>query len=152
MQTKQIIQSSANVIRITNIAKGNIYKRFQKDYDYTYYGIVKAVHNDGSNTIIEATEYRYSYGDMNVEHKVITGDKDYVIFPATLEEIQSEFESCITKKEKEIDSANETIKKAEKTIEDTKRLISGEMQKELSSPLFKEMTQGEFNEKLEALN
>lgn len=151
MQTKQIIQSSANVIRITNIAKGNIYKRFD-DYDYTYFGIVQAVHNDGNNTIIEATEYKAGYSDVDVSKKIIKGEKDFVIFPATLDDLKLEFEKCIEKKKRDIETKLEEISKAKKTIELTEKLISGEMQKELSTPMFKEMTQGEFNEKVQALN
>ena len=56
MQTKQIVQSSANVIRITKLVKGDIYKRFEQNSDDTYFGIVTDVLNDGINTIITATE------------------------------------------------------------------------------------------------
>lgn len=151
MQTKQIVQASANVIRITNIQKGNIYKRFDDSGDYTYFGIVTDVLNDGNNTIITATEYRKSWGDMNVENKVIRGEKEFVMFPATIEDFQMEFQDVISKKQREIESSEESIKKAEKTIEVTKKLLSGELQKELSTPNFKEMTQVEFIEKLKEL-
>jgi len=148
MQTKQIVQASANVIRITNIQKGNIYKRFDESGDYTYYGIVTEVLNDGNNAIISATEYRKSYSSMNVENKVIRGDKEYVIFPATLDDFQIEFQSVIDSKEKEIENSRKSISEAEKTIETTRKLLSGELQKELSVPMFKEMPQVDFDQKL----
>jgi len=151
MQTKQIIQASANVIRITKLSKGNIYKRFD-DSDYTYYGIVTDVLNDGINAIITSTEYRKSWSSMDVSQKVIKGEKDYVLFPATLEEIESEFQSVIDSKERDIENSKKSIKEAEKVIEVTKKLISGEMQKELSTPEFKELSQVDYNQRLEALN
>lgn len=151
MQTKQIVQASANVIRITNVQKGNLYKRFDDSGDYTYYGIVTDVLNDGINTVITATEYRRSWSSMDVENKVIRGEKEFVIFPATLEEFQDEFKTVVERKQKDIEDYQQKIIEAEKTIEITKRLISGELQKELSIPKFKEMSQVEFNEKLQEI-
>ena len=150
MQTKQIIQSSANVIRITNIAKGNIYKRF--DDNYTYLGVVKSVLNDGEKTIIEATEYRASYSGMEATNKVIKGENDYTIFPATLEDFEQEFTSVVESLKKKIEDSKKSILDNEKTIEFTNRLISGELQKELSVPVFKEMSQESYNQKLAELN
>lgn len=152
MNTKNIIQASANVIRITQVKVGDIYKRFDKDYDYTYFGIVKAVWNDGVNAIIESIEYRYSYSTITVEYKTLKGEKDYIIFPATLDELEKEFSSCISKKRKEIEDYQDKILIAEKLIVDTQKLLSGEMQKELNPIAFKQMTQDEFNQQVKALN
>lgn len=153
METKQIVQASANVIRITKLTKGSIYKRFDKDYENrTYYGIVKNVYNDGVNAIIEATEYRYGYSSLEAEHKVLTGQKDYILFPATLEELQLEFSSVVSSKEREIKESLEKIERAKKMIVETESLISGEMQKNLQMADFKEMTQGEYNQRIKELN
>lgn len=153
METKQIVQTSANVIRITNIAPGNTYKRFEKDYDdRTFFGIVRNVYNDGQNTVIEATEYRYTWRSVEVTHRVMQGMKDYILFPANLEEIQSEFGRVVKEKLDEIDTKEKEIIEAKKTIEFTEKLLSGEMQKELSLPGFKEMSQVEYNKKVQALN
>ena len=152
MQTKQIVQASANVIRITNIQKGNLYKRFDESGDYTYYGIVTDVLNDGNNTIIMATEYRKSWSNMTVENKVIRGDKDFMMFPATIDEFQVEFQSVINSKKKDIEDYQLKIQEAQKLIDTTEKLLSGELQKELSVAQFKEMTQSEFDERVKSLN
>jgi hypothetical protein len=144
MQTKQIVQTSANVIRITNIVKGNIYKRF--DDNYTWYGVVKGVHNDGEKTIIEATEYRNGWSSIEMQDKVIKGDQDFTIFPAELSDFQGEFNGAIGRLEDKIVKAKEEIAKSEQQIEFTKRLVSGELQKELSVPEYKELPQSEFNQ------
>lgn len=152
MQTQQIIQASANVIRITKLVKGNIYKRFEDGSDRTYYGIVTDVLNDGINSIITATEYRKSWRDIEVEMKVIKGNKDVVLFPATIDELQMEFDSVIESKLKSIEEHEKAIVLDRKLIEVTRKLLSGELQKELSTPEFREMSQDEYNEKTRQLN
>lgn len=150
MQTKNIVQASANVIRITNLQQGDIYKRFE---DSTYsksvmFGIVKNIYNDGEKTYVEAVEYKKSYRDLEASIYVIRGDNDVSIFPATLEEIKDEFESALGTIEKGISDKQEEIKKMEIALETTKQLISGELQSKLQTPTFKEITQAEFNQKM----
>jgi hypothetical protein len=149
MQTKQAIQTSANVIRITSISAGDVYKRFEEGYeDKTYYGVVKAVHNDGEKTIIEATEYCYRYSDLSVDHKIISGTKDYIIFPSTPEELNLEFSKAKKSQIKKIENAKEQIEKSEQLIKEIDGLISGETQKNLHSMEYKEITQSEYNRKV----
>lgn len=153
MNTKQIIQSSANVIRISKLSKGSIYKRFESNYDdRAYYGVVNSIYNDGNNTVIEATEYKYSWKSLEANIKIMTGEKDYILFPTTLEELQNQFNCVVEEKEKEIKDKEKSIEECKKVIDITKRLISGEMQKDLVMADFKEMSQEEYNSKLEELN
>lgn len=93
MQTKQAIQTSANVVRITSVSAGDVYKRFEESYDdRIYFGLVQAVHNDGDRTIIESVEYCYKYSSLTVEYKVMNGEKDYVLFPSSPEELNLELD------------------------------------------------------------
>lgn len=150
MQTKNIIQASANVIRITNLQQGDIYKRFD-DSSYSNdvkYGIVRAVYNDGEKTYVEAVEYKKSYRDLEASIYVIRGDNDVSIFPATIEEIQEEFEDALSGIESAIADKKEEIKKLEAAADTTRQLVSGELQQKLQAPLFKEMTQAEYNQKV----
>lgn len=153
MQTKQAIQTSANVIRITSVSAGDVYKRFDESYeDRTYYGIVKAVHNDGENTIIEATEYCYKYSDIQVEHKVIKGTKEYIIFPSSPEELNLELENARKAKVREIEKAEETIVTSKKLLEEIDGLISGETQKGLKAMSYKELTQADYAKKMQEIS
>lgn len=149
MDTKQIIQASANVIRITKMAKGDIYKRF--DDNYTYLGIVRNIYNDGVNAIIEATEYRNSWRSIEVKQQVLRGDNDYRIFPATLEDFNLEFDEVEKGLLDSIKSAEKTIADAKASIEVTRSLRDGTLQKSLRTPEFVEMSQGEFNDKAKML-
>ena len=149
MQTKNLIQTSANVIRIINLKKGDIYKRYE-DSTYSsgvYYGLVKDIKNNGEQTFIEAIEYKKTYSNISAELKVYRGEKDLAIFPATLDEVKDEFVSVVEKLEEEISTKKKEIADKEKCISDTNKLLSGELSKMVQSAEFKEMTQGEFNQK-----
>lgn len=149
MQTKNIVQASANVIRITNLQRGDIYKRFEdSSYDSGYkYGIVKNVYNNGDTTFIEAIEYKKSYRELTASIKIIKGAEDVAIFPTTIEEITEEFGTAETDLKKQISDKKEELEKLEVALETATKLISGQLQAELQTPSFKEMTQGEFNKK-----
>lgn len=153
MITKQAIQTSANVVRITSVSAGDVYKRFgDTDYDdKVYYGIVKAVHNDGEKTMIEAVEYCYKYSDVSVEFKVIGGTKDVAIFPATPEELNLELDKARKAQVKKIEDANEQIEKSNRLIEEIDGLMSGETLKGLKQMSYKELTQAEYNSKVAEL-
>lgn len=154
MNTKQAIQSTANVIRITSISAGDVYKRFEESSydDRTYFGVVKAVHNDGEKTIIEATEYCYKYSSIDVSHKIISGTKDVTIFPSTPEELNLSLEEARKKLVKEIDDAEEKIAKNNQLIKEVDGLISGETQKSLKAMSYKEISQAEYQKRMEELN
>lgn len=153
MITKQAIQASANVIRITEVKVGDVYKRFDDGSyeDRVYYGIINAIHNDGENAIIEAVEYCYKYNDITVEVKVMRGTKEYTIFPATPEDLNIELEKARSSQIKKIESANDEIDKANKLIKAIDGLVSGETQKQLSAMSYKELTQTDYNTKKLAL-
>lgn len=155
MITKQAIQASANVIRITEVKVGDVYKRFSDSDSYedrVYYGIVKAIHNDGENAIIEAVEYCYRYSDITVELKVMKGTKEYTIFPATPEDLNTELDKARIAQVRAIEKANEEIAKANRLIKEIDGLISGETQKKLQSMSYKELTQTEYSNKMKEIN
>lgn len=154
MQTKQAIQTSANVVRITNISAGDVYKRFDDSYDdRVYFGLVTAVHNDGEKTIIEATEYRWNgYSTLEVDFKVLRGEKDYILFPSTPEELNLGLEEARKRKLRDIEEAERKILEAKRAIDEIDGLISGERQKSLKAMSYKELTQDEYNQRLQAIN
>jgi hypothetical protein len=84
------------------------------------------------------------YSDITAERKVIGGEDDVEIFPASITEIEENFGSAIRSIEKKIADKHEEIRKLEGALEAGRELASGEMQRKLSEPEFKEMTQREF--------
>lgn len=151
MITKQAIQSTANVIRITSVSAGDVYKRFaDTDYDdKVYYGVVKAVHNDGEKTLIEAVEYCYKYSDISVGYKVISGTKDVTIFPSSPEELNLELEKARKAQVRKIEEAQEQIEASNKLLTEIDGLISGETQKSLKAMSYKELTQDQYATKMQ---
>jgi len=148
MQTKQAIQTSANVIKITNISVGDVYKRFDESYDdRVYYGLVKNVHNDGEKTIIEAVEYQYAYSSVEVNYRVLRGEQDYILFPSTPEELNLELEKAKKESENKITEAKETIETQTKLLKEIEGLISGKTQKDLKAMDYKELTQKDYEAK-----
>jgi hypothetical protein len=148
MQTKNLIQTSANVIRVINLKVGDVYKRFD-DSSYsrsTYYGIVKGINNNGEQTFLETIEYKKEYSTINADMKIYRGDEDLAIFPTTIDEIKDEFESVVKSLEKEIIKKQEEIDSKRKCIVETELLLSGELQNKLQSADFKSMTQAEYIE------
>ena len=153
MQTKQAIQTSANVVRITSVSAGDVYKRFDTSYSdsHVYYGVIKSVNNDGENTIIESVEYRYSYSSLDVDYKVMSGDKEYILFPSSPEELNLELEKARKTKLREIEESEERIEKNKKLITEIDGLISGETLKNLKKMSYSELTQEQFDAKKKAL-
>lgn len=152
MNIQQAIQSSANVIRITSVTAGDTYKRFDKSYDdRVYYGIVRAVHNDGTDAIIEAVEYTHQYGNLDVQLRVLKGKSDYQIFPATTEEFAQNFDAIVVKKEREIATKEKEVEKLRADIKAIEEIAKGELQKDLKTMSYSELTQAEYNRRKEAL-
>lgn len=154
MNTKQVVQSSANVIRITNVAVGNLYKRFELEgygSDETIFGIVNNIYNDGESTIIQATEYTAGYNNISVKFKNITSKKEVIIFPASIEEFQLEFDELKEKLQKDVETKKQEILNLQKQISDLGNLISGETQKKLSAMSYFELSQKEYHDKKKAI-
>jgi len=147
MEIKQAIQASANVVRITAISAGDVYKRFDKNYtDRIYYGIVQSVHNDGESAIIQAIEYRYEYGSLDISVKILNSSDDYLIFPATPEDLQMELDSARSKKLRDIQDSEDRIYKDKKIVAEIDKLMSGETQKNLKAMSYKELTTESYNQ------
>lgn len=146
MQTKQIIQTSANVIHITNLKKGDVYKRIddQAYSDKVRYGVVVNLYNNGEKTYLEAIEYKVGYSEITADRQIIGGETDVSIFPATVAEIEEHFSSAIHSIEKKIEDKKEEIGKLHSALSAGREFVSGEMQKKLSEPQFKELTQREY--------
>lgn len=149
MNTQQIVQTSANVIRIVNLRVGDIYKRYSDSaYDNSmFYGIVKSIDNNGEQTFITATEYKKSYSKIEASLFVIRGDKDVSIFPCSIDEVKQEFGNVVSGVEKEIEGLKKSIVEKEQIIKDTTALLDGTLAQSLQTPEYRELTQSEYQTK-----
>lgn len=154
MQTKNIIQTQANVIKITSLVKGNVVKILEKEYGDTYktcYGVVLDLLNTGTKTFIQILKYEKSYSDVKAEIKTFSGNDDLTLFPATIEEVKDFFSGAISKLESDIEEDKKKLQDKIEATEKAKAFASGELSKSLSEPEFSEMTQTEFNTKKQEL-
>lgn len=152
MKTVQAIQASAQVVRITEIKAGDVYKRFDdREDDCVYYGIVRAINNDGEKTIIEATEYQYKWSDLKVSYRIIRGENDYILFPCSPEELNLELDKARREQVKVIENSEDKIERAKMLLAEIDGIVSRETLKALTTMSYKEMTQELYNEKKKAL-
>lgn len=154
MQTKNIIQTQANVIKITSLVKGNVVKIIEKEYSDTYktcYGVVLDLLNSGTKTFIEILKYEKSYGDIKAEIKTYSGTDDLTLFPATVEDVKAFFSDIIEKLEADINQEKTKLQEKIEAVEKAKKFASGELSKTLSEPEFTDMPQKEFDEKKQEL-
>ena len=149
MQTKNIIQSSANVIRLVNLKKGDVFKKIKSDSSYNSgisYNVVVDLFNDGETTSFEVLEYTKSYSDVEAKIKIYSGTDDISIFPATIEEVSEYFDKAIKSIEEDIEKKKVELQKEIICLGKAKEFVSGELSKNLSLAEFEEMPQLEYNE------
>lgn len=148
METKNLIQTTANVIKITNVKKGDILKIAKEEYSSVelYYGVVIDLLNTGSKSYITILQYKKSYGDISAEIKTFKGTEDLSIFPAEINEVKEYFEEAVNKLEKTIEEDKEKLQTKIDAVNKAKEFISGELSKTLSVVDYQEITQKEFND------
>ena len=118
MQVKSIIQASANIVKITELVKGNIVKLAEENsYDTNIsYAVVMDILNDGDKVFIEFLKYKKNYSGVDLEQKVISGEKDVHIFPATPEDLTQHVKSIEQAIREEISNEREEADKKENAL------------------------------------
>lgn len=150
MKTQNIIQSSANVVRLVNLKKGDVFKSVKSDNysDGINYNIVTNLYNDGENTFIEVVQYEKSYSSVSAKMKVFNGANDISIFPAEVEEVEEYFANALKSIEEDIEKKKKELASQIQSFEKAKEFTSGELSKQIQSAEFKEQTTEEYqNEK-----
>jgi len=135
MQTQQIIQSNVNILRITNLKKGDVFKMIS-DPSYgspeLHYAVVLDLFNSGEKTFIQILQYQASYSNVNASIKILKGTDDIAIFPASKEEVEKYFEDAIENLSKDILKKEEELEKTRTGLEKAKEFVSGELSKQLT--------------------
>lgn len=115
MQVRQIIQSSADILTITRLSPGDVYKRVDTT---TYsgdptmrFGVVQTVMNNGEDSAITAVEWESDYSTgAKATIKVFDGAKPAALYPATPDEVAAHIDGLIA-------SAERALREAERTVE-----------------------------------
>jgi len=107
MQTKTLVQATANIVTITNLAEGDVYKRLHKnnyETDYKLYlGVVTGIMHNGEEAAITAIEFEENYSSVRVQLQVFAGDSEVALYHATPDEITSHMNTLRETSQKEID-------------------------------------------------
>lgn len=119
MQTQQIIEASATVITITQLRKGDVYKRIDTS-GASYgsplrFGVVQDVMNNGSESAFTALELTPTYAAVNAELKVWRGNQDIAIFAATPEEFLEHTTQLRKAAQQKVDAAEKALNEAHQT-------------------------------------
>jgi len=148
MQTRTLIQSSTNILRITELHKGNVIKLIDETYNSNeaYFGVVTDLLNSGKKTFIQLLLFKRDYNNVTGQVKIYNGNDDISLFPATIEEVKDDMASAlkglsdtIEKEKKELERKIEAYKSAES-------FVTGETSKKLTEASFEEVTTEEFKE------
>lgn len=116
MQTKNFIQSSATITRVTELAVGDVYKRLEES---TYsaaklkFGVVTGTLHNGADAVITSIEYEPAYGDgMKAEVKTFGTSDELKIFPATREEFETHVADLLESCQRSVRDSEKALEKA----------------------------------------
>ena len=113
MQVQNLIRSSADVITISTVHAGDVYKRvvkksYSEDVELRF-GVVQSLMNNGTDGAFTALECVVDYSAVTVEVKTFTAGADLSIFAATPDEYRAHLD-------KVLESAQRNVKDAENTL------------------------------------
>lgn len=138
MNVQTIVQASARVVTITELAPGNVYKRLvDSSYsdDKLTYGVVHEVLNNGSDAVILGLEFSTSYSDVNTKLEVFSGDKDLKIFAAEPYELDKYLEDAVSNLEREVEKKREALTQGQAKLDEVKDILKHKVdRKTLSAP------------------
>ena len=122
INVRSLIQASADIITIVHLKPGDVYTRLDADgadYAQMLYGIVSAVYNNGTDTVITAIEYgkqRYS-STFSAMQKVFKTEDNPRIFEADpedfkvyLAEMQKSVEYEVEQKQRELQQLEDKMR------------------------------------------
>lgn len=141
MDTQNIIQASANIVRITSLKKGDVYKRVEEtSYDTKMiYGIVMDILNHGDNSCyIEALEYTKNYSMVTATVKVLSGKQDIALFPTTPTEVYDYLHGAVAYMAKELEKTEKEVAEKKEALAKATEFVSGETAKKLTAPTWVE--------------
>jgi len=107
MEVRNLIKPNAVLVQITEIGRGDVYKRLEKPSygePKVVFGSVIDVLNNGEESTLVALEFTpESYGPtINATVKVFNGQMEVTLFPCTIEEYKESLDLAIASQNKAV--------------------------------------------------
>ena len=122
MRTSTLVNATAEVVTITTLQAGDVYKRLQvNEYaagDGKYamlFGIVQDVMHNGSDAVISALEFTTSYTGVEPKLRTFGTDADLKLFAAQPDEVRAHFGEVQEASAKALQTARDAWQKAQAT-------------------------------------
>lgn len=120
MQVQNLVQVNAQVVRITELAEGSVYRRLteKSSYDKTLeirYGVVTGIVSNGEVTAVTVMEFSDEYGSTPAP-RVFRESDDLALLPCSVEELREVISTQISRQESSISTAQRTLAKEQATL------------------------------------
>lgn len=148
MQMKNLIQASANVIKIVNLKIGDVVKQVETSgysNDGVYFAVVTDILNNGEEAFVQLTRYKKEYRSIDCDIKTYSGKSDLNIFPATVEEVKEHLAEAIYRIEKDLKEEQIKLDNKRVSLDRARDFVSMETSRKLTEVSFREMPQVEYN-------
>ena len=128
INVKSLVQTSADIITVVHLKPGDVYSRLESDggdYAQLLYGVVSAVYNNGTDTVISAIEYgkqRYS-STFSAMQKVFKTEDNPRIFEADPEDFKVYLEEMRKSAEYELEQKRGDLQTAEEKMRTIQKLL-----------------------------
>ncbi len=140
MNIQNLVRASAQIVQITELAKGDAVKIIEESYSSAEikYGIVLDVLNDWDKGFVQMLLIKSNYNEIKKEIKLISAksNESMAIFPSSIEEIKAAFSDTVENAESKYSEKVEELKKLRESIDFAKDVISGAQKLVGNTPKF----------------
>lgn len=122
MRTSTLVNATAEVVTITTLQTGDVYKRLEVNAYNTgdgkyqlLFGIVQDVLHNGTDAVISALEFTTSYTGVEPKLRTFGTDADLKLFAAQPDEVRQHFTEVQEASAKALQTARDAWNKAQAT-------------------------------------
>lgn len=120
MNTTTLVQATAQVVTITSLKAGDVYKRLQENaYGEKYemlFGIVQDVMHNGEDAVISAIEFESTFSGTDIKLKTFGTSADLKLFATTPDEVRVHFGSLEENATRAVENARRELEKKQDMV------------------------------------
>lgn len=132
MQIKTLVKDNVQVLRMTTLDVGDVYKRlvsssYAGEKEKLVFGIVTGAMNNGEQVALSAVELDITYSTVTVSAKAFSSETDLVMFPASHEELAAHTDEVLHVLRRNVRQAEDSLAEAQKKLTEVGRLLGRAM-------------------------